>query len=261
MEAARPLAGKVALVTGASRGIGAAIADTLAADGAELWLAGRDAEALEAVADGLRQRHGTRAHTVLCDITDGEATASMAEQVAAAVPLHILVNNAGAAASAPFARTDEAMWQRMLDLNLTGAYRVTRAVLPLMTDTDGGRIVNIASTAGLIGMAYVTAYCAAKHGMIGLTRALAAELAPKGITVNAVCPGYTETELVDKAVATITAKARLDADAARHSLIANVPIGRFISPEEVASAVRWLCSHEAAAVTGIALPIAGGAVT
>lgn len=261
MEAARPLAGKVALVTGASRGIGAAIADTLAADGAELWLAGRDAEALDAVAAGLRRRHGTHAHTVLCDITDGEATTAMAEEIGAAGPLHILVNNAGAAASAPFARTDEAMWQRMLDLNLTGAYRVTRAVLPLMTDTDGGRIVNIASTAGLIGMAYVTAYCAAKHGMIGLTRALAAELAPKGISVNAVCPGYTETELVDKAVATIAAKARLDADAARRSLIANVPIGRFISPEEVASAVRWLCSREAAAVTGIALPIAGGAVT
>lgn len=256
-----PLSGKVALVTGGSRGIGAAIAETLAADGASLWLTGRDEAALSAVCASLRERHGVAARHALCDITDPDAIGRLAAAVAAETPvLDILVNNAGAAASAAFARMEAALWDRMIATNLTSVFHVTQAVLPLMTSAEGGRIVNVASTAGLTGMAYVTAYCAAKHGVVGLTRALAAELATKGITVNAVCPGYTETELVDKAVDAITGKTGLSATAARGSLIANVPIGRYIRPAEVAAAVRWLCSAEAAGVTGTALPIAGGAV-
>jgi 3-hydroxybutyrate dehydrogenase len=257
--ASRPLAGRSAVVTGASRGIGAAIAAALADDGADLWLTGRDAAKLEQVAGDLSAQHGVAVRHAVCDITDGGAVEAFAALVAASGVVHILVNNAGAAASAPFARTDEAMWHGMLETNLTGTYRVTRALLPHVP--EGGRIVNIASTAGLMGMAYVTAYCAAKHGVVGLTRALAAELAAKGITVNAVCPGYTETELVDRAVATITAKTGLSDAAARGSLVSNVPIGRYIRPEEVAAAVRWLCGTDAAGVTGTAIPVAGGAVT
>jgi 3-hydroxybutyrate dehydrogenase len=258
--ASRPLAGRTAVVTGASRGIGAATAAALADDGADLWLTGRDPTALGRVAGDLKARHGVNVRHALCDNTDRDAVAAFAARVAVeAGVVHILVNNAGAAASAPFARTDEALWHGMLETNLTGTYRMTRALLPYLP--EGGRIVNIASTAGLVGMAYVTAYCAAKHGVVGLTRALAAELAGKGITVNAVCPGYTETELVDKAVATITAKTGLSDAAARGSLVGNVPIGRYIRPEEVAAAVLWLCGANAAGVTGTAIPVAGGAVT
>lgn len=255
------LAGATALVTGGNRGIGAAIAAALAADGADLIITGRDAAALSRVAAQIEANHGVSVRTQTCDVTDPAAIAELAKIVSAeAGTLDVLVNNAGAAASAPFARMDDAVWQQMIATNLTAVYRVTQALLPLMTGTNG-RIINIASTAGLIGMAYVTAYCAAKHGVVGLTRALAKELAPKGITVNAVCPGYTETELVDGAVSNITGKTGMNEADARASLIRDVPIGRFIRPEEVADTVRWLAGPGAAGVTGAAIPVAGGAVS
>jgi NAD(P)-dependent dehydrogenase (short-subunit alcohol dehydrogenase family) len=172
----------------------------------------------------------------------------------------ILVNNAGQAASAPFGRTDAALWQRMLDVNLTGAYHCIQATLPGMLDLGWGRIVNVASTAGLTGYRYVAAYCAAKHGLVGLTRALALEVAAQGVTVNAVCPGYTETDIVLAAVANIVRKTGRSEDQARAALAAANPQGRLVQPDEVAHAVAWLCMPGASAMNGQAVAVAGGEV-
>jgi NAD(P)-dependent dehydrogenase (short-subunit alcohol dehydrogenase family) len=170
------------------------------------------------------------------------------------------VNNAGQAESAPLAKTDLALWQRMLAVNLTGAFLCAREALPEMTARGAGRIVNVASTAGLVGYAYVAAYCAAKHGVVGLTRAAALECAKTGVTVNAVCPGYTETDLVATAVANIVAKTGKSEAEARAALVARNPQARMVQPEEVAGAVLWLCLPASSSVTGQAIAVAGGEV-
>jgi NAD(P)-dependent dehydrogenase (short-subunit alcohol dehydrogenase family) len=247
------LSGKHAVVTGASRGIGLAVARTLLAHGARVTLMARDAEALESAAAAL----GEGAAWQVVDIS---IETSVAAAFARAGAVDILVNNAGQAASAPFAKTDAALWQRMLDVNLTGAYHCIQAALPAMLDAGWGRIVNVASTAGLTGYRYVAAYCAAKHGLVGLTRALALELASKGITVNAVCPGYTETDIVQEAVANIVRKTGRSALEARAELAAANPQGRLVRPEEVAHAVAMLCLPDAAAMNGLAIAVAGGEV-
>lgn len=247
------LKGKHAVVTGASRGIGLAIARALLAQGARVTLLARDAAALEAAAAGLG--NDTSWQTV--DVTDA---ARVNDAFARAGTVDILVNNAGQAASAPFGRTDAALWQRMLDANLTGAYHCIQAALPGMVDLGWGRIVNVASTAGLTGYRYVAAYCAAKHGLVGLTRALALELADKGVTVNAVCPGYTETDLVRDAVANIARRTGRSVDQARAELAAANPQGRLVQPDEVAHAVAWLCMPAASAMNGQAVAVAGGEV-
>jgi NAD(P)-dependent dehydrogenase (short-subunit alcohol dehydrogenase family) len=258
VAAVLPLQGRHVLVTGAGRGIGAAIARTLAGEGADLTLLGRNQATLDALAASL----GGRAQGVVADITD-------AAQVAAAFaaarerfgPVAILVNNAGQAESAPFGRTSQALWDRMLAVNLTGTFLCAQAALPDMLALGWGRIVNIASTAGQRGYAYVTAYAAAKHGVVGLTRSLALEVARKGVTVNAVCPGYTETDILRESIGNVVAKTGRSADEARASFAAVNPQGRILQPEEVADAVRWLCGAGAAAITGQCISVSGGEVT
>ena len=254
MPAPKVLEGRHALVTGGGSGIGAAIARTLADAGATVTIIGRREDTLRAVAAEHSAIHG-----VTGDVTD-RASLSAALTVARAAhgPFHILVNNAGAAESAPFERIDEDHWRRMMAINLDAVFTVSQAVLPDLRAADAGRIVTIASTAGVKGYAYTAAYAAAKHGAIGLTRALAAELARTAITVNAVCPGFTDTAIVDDAVAQIAAKTGRDAATARADLAAFNPQGRLITPQEVADTVLWLCLPASRSITGQAIIVAGG---
>jgi len=255
----RPFAGRHAIVTGGGRGIGAAIAASLASRGAALSLLGRTAATLESAARRLRDEHGVQAGIAVVDIAaEASVAAAIAQCAAERGPAGILVNNAGIAPSAPFLKSDAKLWREVLDVDLMGAVHTARAVLPSMLEAGHGRIVNIASTAGITGMAYVTAYCAAKHALVGLTRALAMETARKGITVNAVCPGYTETDIVGEALANITAKTGRSREEALQSLVAHNPQARLIRPEEVAETVAWLCGDAAASVTGQSIVVAGG---
>lgn len=251
------LHGKHALVTGAARGIGAAIARTLAAEGATLTLLGRNEASLQALARELPGQHGI----VVADIADpGQVDAAFARARDERGTVHILVNNAGQAESAPLVRTSLELWQRMLAVNLTGTFLCSQAVLPHMLAAGGGRIVNIASTAAQKGYAYVSAYVAAKHGVLGLTRSLALEVARKGITVNAVCPGYTDTDILRHSVANVVARTGRSEREALAEFAAGNPQARIVQPQEVADAVRWLCGDGAASVTGQAISVSGGEV-
>ena len=256
-EAPRPLAGMHAVVTGASRGIGRAIAAHLASLGASLTLLARDRTHLDQAVQALG--HGTACDAQVCDVRDEASVADAFAAIArAGHRVSVLVNNAGQASSAKFEDTDRALWDAMIGVNLTGVYHCTRAALPALLGAPAGRVVNVASTAGLTGYPYVAAYCAAKHGVIGLTRALARELARTRVTVNAVCPGYTDTDLLAEAVSNVVARTHRTDEEARAALAAHNPQRRLIRPEEVALAVGWLCLPQAAAMTGLALPVAGG---
>lgn len=252
----RPLSGRHAVITGGGSGIGAAIADRLSALGARLTLMARSEERLRAKAQALGE-----AQAVAVDITDGDAVTAAFDRARGGFgAVDILVNNAGVAEGIPFHKLDLATWRKTIDVNLTGTFLCCRAVVEDMRARKAGHIVNVASTAGLIGYAYVTAYAAAKHGVVGLTRALALELAKSGVTVNAVCPGYTETDIVKDAVANIIAKTGRSEAEARAELTARNPQGRLVQPEEVASAVAWLCLPEQRSMTGQAIAVAGGEV-
>lgn len=255
----RPLEGRHVFITGAAQGIGAAIAETLANQGAVLTLAGRRQPVLETLAQRLQAV--TRCAVVTMDVSDADAVAQGFAQARAALgPIAMLVNNAGQAESAPFGKTSPELWQRMLDVNLTGTFLCTQAALPDMLAARAGRIVNIASTAGQRGYAYVAAYVAAKHGVIGLTRALALEMAQKGITVNAVCPGYTETEILRQSINNVMAKTGRSEAEARAEFSQSNPQRRMVQPQEVADAVQWLCSDAAASITGQSISVSGGEV-
>jgi NAD(P)-dependent dehydrogenase (short-subunit alcohol dehydrogenase family) len=251
-----------ALVTGGGTGIGAAIARALAAEGCAVTLAGRRPGPIDAVAASL-----PKARAITTDITDAHQCAALIAQAHQAFgALDIVIANAGAAESAPFARTPPDLWQRMLNVNLTGAFNTAQAALPDLTrqaDTDAKplrRLIFIASTAGLKGYPYVAAYVAAKHGLVGLTRALAVEFARTPMTVNAICPGFTETPLLDTSLANIAAKTGRNAETAAADLARGNPQNRFITPQEIAAATLWLCSDAARSVSGQALSISGGEV-
>jgi len=240
-----------AIVTGGAKGIGLAIARRLAADGAAIALIGRDVAALRCAADELGARYG------VADVTDPEA---LTAAITALGPCDILVNNAGAAISKPFAKHDVKDFHAMLAVNLLSAVAACQAVLPGMRARGFGRVVNIASTAGLKGYAYVTAYAAAKHALVGFTRALALETVRDGITVNAVCPGFTDTDMLSRAVATIAAAGGRSEDEARSKLASGNPAGRLVQPQEVAEVVAFLCRRDAGAMTGQAIAVAYGEV-
>ena len=248
-------------MTGGGHGIGGAVAEALAGLGASLSLLGRDTARLEGHAAVLTASHGVAVEFFACDVADEESVArAFAEARERLGDAHVLVNNAGQAESAALGDTSRELWERMLAVNLTGTYLCTRQVLPAMLAANSGRIVNVASTAGLRGYPKTAAYCAAKHGVIGLTRALALETAKKGITVNAVCPGYTDTEMADRAVEGLVSALGKSPDEARSMLTRINPLGRLVAPAEVAATVAWLCSPDAAAITGQSIAVAGGEV-
>lgn len=246
-----------AFVTGGGRGIGAAIATGLADNGARVTLAGRDISALNEHADRLRLG-GRPVDVVRMDVADEAAVDAAFRQAAArAGDVGILVNNAGQAPAGSVVDTTLATWNATLAVNLTGAFLCSRQVLPAMLAAGRGRIVNIASTAGLRGVPHVAAYSASKHGLIGLTRSLALEVAKRGVTVNAVCPGYTESDMSDRAVqAVMSGTGRTQAEAEAR-IARSSPLGRLLRPEEVAAAVVWLCSDAASATTGHSLVVGG----
>src|SRR3981189_1111338 len=248
------LAGKHAFVTGGGLGIGRAVAAALAGAGATVTVIGRSEAPLRETVEA-----GAAAGCGIADVTDAVAVKrEVTAAEAARGPITILVNNAGSVESGPFVKADPSVFRTMWNVHLMGAVYATQAVLPGMIERGFGRIVNVASTAGLKGYPYVSAYCAAKHALVGLTRALAAETARRGVTVNAVCPGYTDTELVRDSIEAVAGKAGRAQTDVLAEYENDAPIGRLIRPEEVAAAVLYLCSPGADAVTGTTLAVAGG---
>jgi NAD(P)-dependent dehydrogenase (short-subunit alcohol dehydrogenase family) len=254
MSTISTIPGKHALVTGGGSGVGRAIALALAGAGIDVTICGRREAELAKVA-----AENDRIFGVAADVTDEAAMASLYETAEAARgPFDIIVANAGMSGSAPAHRTTLADWQRTLDVNLTGAFLTVKPALAGMAARKAGRIVFVASTAGLKGYAYVAPYVAAKHGVVGLMRALAAETAKSGVTVNAVCPGFVETEMLEDSIQRIIEKTGRSVEQARSSLASTNPQGRFIQPQEVAAAVLWLCGDAAQSITGQAISISGG---
>ncbi|HLJ25505.1 MAG TPA: SDR family NAD(P)-dependent oxidoreductase [Candidatus Angelobacter sp.] len=254
-QSSQALAGKHAVVTGGARGIGASITRALVAHSARVTMLGRSAAPQNNLAGHPHLNY------VQADVCAPETLKSAFDSACARFgPINILVNNAGQGRSAPFLKTDFTLWRSMMQVNLDGTFHCIHQVLPGMLDAGWGRIVNIASTAGLTGYGYVSAYCAAKHGVVGLTRSLALEVATKGVTVNSVCPGYTETEMLQQTISGIVAKTGRTADQARAELTVRNPQKRIIQPEEVANAVAWLCLPGSEGITGQSIAIAGGEV-
>lgn len=256
------LQNKLALITGGGRGIGRAIALEFAREGASVALAARTAAEVEQVAKELKDQFQTNALAVTCDVSDSAAVNEMFAKVTEHFGRgpDILVNNAGIAESAPLTKTDDELWHRILQINLSGTFYCTRAALPQMIERGWGRVINIASIAGKTGAPYIAAYSASKHGVLGLTRSAAMELAAKGITVNAICPGYVDTEMTTRGIENITQKTRLTAAEAMESLKKMSPQNRIIAPEEVAALGLLLASEDGRGINGQAINVDGGSV-
>ncbi len=250
------LKGKHALVTGGGGGVGEAIALMLAEAGACVTVCGRQLSSLKEVA----AKHQNIA-VQQCDVTDYVAMQQIANAAAQQFgPINIVIANAGAAESIPFSKMTSQDWSHSIDVNLGGVFNSFKACLPHMEASGWGRMISIASTAGLKGYSYVAQYCAAKHGVIGLTRALSQELAKTGITVNAICPGFTETPMLERSLENIQAKTGMSREKAAKALIGTNPMGRFIQPEEIAQTVLWLVGENSASISGQAVSVSGGEV-
>jgi NAD(P)-dependent dehydrogenase (short-subunit alcohol dehydrogenase family) len=253
---------KVALITGGGRGIGRAIALAFAREGARVAIAARTREQVKQVADEIQKNHGAEALALDCDVSDPASVEKMftALRQAFAHDADLLVNNAGIAESATFLNTTDELWHRHLATNLSGTFYCTRAALPAMLKAGWGRVINIASIAGKTGAPYIAAYAASKHGVMGLTRSLAVEVGARGVTVNAICPGYVETDMVSRSIERITTKTGRSADEALDSLKSMSPQNRLVTPEEVAALALLLASDEGRGINGQGLNIDGGSV-
>jgi len=248
----------LALVTGASRGIGLAVARVLAAK-YELVLTARREEDLAWAAEDVHRFGAADVSTIACDLADADERHDLVEAVSSLdPPVQVLVNNAGIALSAPIGKTDDELWSRTMALNLEAPFALARALIPGMVERGFGRVINVASTAAVKGYRYTAAYAASKAGLVGLTRALAAEVGHRGVTVNAVCPGFVDTDLTAEAVRTIAGKTGQTEDEARRKLESLSPVGRLLRPPEVANMILYLASDAAAMVNGQAIVIDGG---
>jgi 3-hydroxybutyrate dehydrogenase len=254
------LSDRIALVTGGGRGIGRAIALEFAREGASIVVAARSLDQVQSVAREIEEQFQTKALALVCDVSDPASVEQMfekAQEFFGRAP-DILVNNAGIAESAPLVKTTNDLWRRHIEINLNGTFYCTRAALPTMIERAWGRIINIASIAGKTGWPYVAAYSASKHGVLGLTRSAAMEVASKGITVNAICPGYVDTEMTSRGVENITRKTKLSADEAMESLKKMSPQNRIVTPEEVAALALLLASEDGRGINGQAINVDGG---
>jgi 3-hydroxybutyrate dehydrogenase len=252
------LKGRGAVITGGGRGIGKAVARALAEEGASIVVSARSTKEIDAVAAELRA-DGFEAHAVTCDVSDEASVLGMATAATKHLgTVDILVNNAGIAPSNPVKRVSLEEWNRVMGINVTGTFLCTRAFIPGMLDRTWGRVINVASVAGLRGSKYISTYCASKHAQIGFTRAVAAEVADKGITVNAICPGYVDTPMTDHSVVQITEKAGVSPDEARQHILATSPQKRLIRPEEIAAVAVMLCGRNGEGISGQAIAIDQG---